>query len=91
MTDLQPRTRNFVIEMSVNGHPLIMVPSHPYPTAEAALDALRKVWDSLINTGCEVKSLDSLAEGGWTATLQHYGRDEPSVWRATYWEIEIDE
>ncbi len=87
---MRPRTSNFVIGFWVDGNPVVMG-YESYPTPEAALDALRKVWDSLLNTGVEVKSLDSLAEGGWTATLQHYGRDEPSVWRATYWEISIDE
>ena len=90
MTDLRPRTSNFVIDLSVDGHSVVM-DHRTFQTAEQALNALQWIWESLLNTGVEVKSLDSLAEGGWTATLQHYGRDEPSTWRATYWEISIDE
>ena len=81
MTDLQPRTRNFVIEMSVDGHPLIMVPSHPYPTAEAALDALNEKISEAVSRSGEAQMPTTRVRGRTSLRVcfLHYENDEGDV------------
>ena len=95
MTDLLPRSRtHFVLDVTVNGQDVDLEAGGiviTFDTAEEAVDALRCVLDTMLNSGQQVKVLKYLAEGGWVGRFQHYGGGEPSLWHATYREQSIDE